>query len=158
MPKKSIKSWDDVDKTLKELAEFTNNIEIIETELSVKINDAQDKAAKLAFPLKEKIKQLEGQVSEFTEQHKNELDGRSKKLNFGQVGFRQSTRTELTAKSEEVIALLKQYKMTDCVEIKETVNKNAFKRYSDQELEKVGVKRIVEDNFFIKTLKGKLEP
>ncbi len=157
MARKAIKTWEDVDKALKEITECTNEIEVIETGLSVKINDAQDKATQLATPLKEKIALLEKQIQEFTERHKNDLDGKSKKLNFGLVGFRQSARTELVGKVEEVISALKKFKMTDCIELKETVNKNILKKYSDQELEKVGAKRITEENFFFKIVKGKVQ-
>lgn len=154
---KAMLSWDEVDKALKEISECTYKIEGIETELSTKINDAQDKAAKLAAPLKEKRTLLEKQVQTFTENHKGDLDGKSKKLNFGQVGFRKSVKTELINKTDEVITALKKFKMTDCIEVKETVKKISLKKYSDQELEKVGAKRVTEENFFLKITKGKVQ-
>lgn len=155
MVKEAISTWDEVDNALKEISENTNEIEIIETELTEKLTNAQDKAAKLASPLKEKMKFLEDRIKDFVEKNKNDLDGKSKQLNFGQVGFRKSVKTELTGKLEDIINSLRKHKMNDCIEIKESVNKNIMKKYTDYELEKVGVKRVAEENFFIKLTKGK---
>jgi len=157
MPQKVIATWDDVDKSLKEISEITNEIKAIESDLSAKLAEAQEMAVKLTTPLKAKIKLLEERIKSFTETNMHELNGKSKKLNFGQVGFRKSVKTEFLVKVDELIVLLKKHKMLDCIEIKESVSKNSMKRYTDQELERVNVRRVAQENFFIKLTKGKTE-
>lgn len=74
---------------------------------------------------------------------KTELDGKSRDMNFGMVGLKQSTRLSYsTAKTKEIIKKLKQYNMTYCIHTDEKIKKEGMKQYSNKELARAGVKRM----------------
>ena len=82
--------------------------------MNIKINAAKIEAEKLGKSLKTAITVLSAQVKSFTEANKDDLDGRSKDMNFGAVGFRLSSRiTYSPSKTAEIIKALKDHEMTE---------------------------------------------
>lgn len=152
-----LKSWDEVDRALREIGECEIAIETLEADMNREINDAKAKAEKVAKPLKTAITVLEAQIKLFVEDNKNGLEGKSRDLNFGTVGFRRSTSISYsTAKTAEVLEALKERGMTDCIIVKESVNKDALKLHTDKEIEQVGAKRKIVDNFYYDTDREKI--
>ena len=144
-----LKSWDDVNKALKEIGECEIGIETLEADMNREINDAKAKAEKLGNPLKTAISVLEAQIKAFVEENKDDMEGRSKEMNFGTVGFRKSTRISYsTKKTDEILEKLKKYNMLNCINVKESINKEALILYPVKEINKVGAKKIEEDNFY----------
>lgn len=144
-----LKSWDEVNKSLKTIGECEIAISTIEAEMNLKINDAKTEADKLIKPLKEQIKTAKEQVEGFTEEHKADIEGKTKQLTFGRCGFRQSTTVSVpTKKIEKIIANLKKFGMENCIKISETVNKDVLSTYSDKDIAKVGATKKVEDKFW----------
>ncbi len=153
-----LKSWDEVDRALREIGECEIGIETIEAEMNMAINDAKIKAEKLGKPLKTAITVLEAQIKAFVEESKSSMESKSRDMNFGIVGFRQSTSISYSAsKTAEILEDLKKYGMTDCILIKESINKDVLKLRTDKELNKVGVKRKVVDNFYYETDREKIK-
>ena len=54
-------------------------------------------------------------------------------------------------KVEKLIKALKSYKLEECITYEETINKDAIVELGDAELVKLGLKRVVKDNFRIET-------
>lgn len=153
----ALSAWDDVDKCLRDIGECELAMGELEAEMNIAINDAKEKAAKLAKPLQDNITRLESMIKEFVEDNKSEIEGKSKQLNFGKVGFRQSTSVSVPAKRlEAIIKNLKKFGMEDCIIIKETVNKEILVRYNEKDIAKVGASRKVEDKFWLEADKEKL--
>uniref|UniRef100_UPI003D08A498 host-nuclease inhibitor Gam family protein n=1 Tax=Caloranaerobacter sp. DY30410 TaxID=3238305 RepID=UPI003D08A498 len=84
------------------------------------------------------------------------LNGKTKVLNFGRTGFRKSTKIVLR-KVENVIKNLKALNMLDCIKVKESVNKEVLKKYSDEEIARVGAIKKVEDVFWYEVDREQLQ-
>lgn len=163
MPKKSKKAeptlatWDDVDRCLREIGECEIAMGEIEAEMNIAINEAKEKAAKMGKPIQTNLVKLEAMVREFVEEQKAEMDAKSKQLNFGRVGFRQSTSVSIpTKKLDSIIKNLKKFGMEDCIITKETVNKEVLVRYPEKDIAKVGAARKVEDKFWLEADREKI--
>ena len=60
--------------------------------MSRRIDAVKAEYTKSAEPLQKRVKQLETDVQEYVEAHREDMAGKSRQLTFGRVGFRQSTR------------------------------------------------------------------
>jgi phage host-nuclease inhibitor protein Gam len=152
----ALKSWTEVDDTLREIGRIDLEIESMEAEYNRKITDLKEELANQAQPLQERKAFLERLVKEFAETHKDGLDGKkSRELNFGRIGFRQSTKVILR-NVKAIIAALKARGMTDCIVIKEEVSKDTLKKYDPATVEAVGAKIKTEDVFWYEVNRDKL--
>jgi phage host-nuclease inhibitor protein Gam len=152
----TLKNWDDVNLNMKEIGECQMEIDKIEAEMNAKISDIKLEAEMEAKHYKESIKKLELQIKDFVEMSKAELDGKSKVLNFGKTGFRKSTKI-VTRGVNKIIKNLKAFNMKDCIKIKESINKDVLKKYSDEDIAKVGAMKKVEDVFWYEVDREKLK-
>ena len=151
-----LKSWDDVDITMKEIAECELEIEKITTDMNQKIHDIKLESDMKAKQFQERIERLGIYVKDFVEDNKAELDGKTKQLNFGKTGFRLSTKLVLK-KVDQVLENLKKLKMDDCIIVKESVNKDVLKKYHEADIIKVGGTLKKEDIFWYETEREKLQ-
>lgn len=151
-----LQSWEEVDAVLKEIAENEMEIEAITTDMNKEIHDIKQIAEEKSKKHQERIKVLSLYVQEFTERNRDEIKGKTKVLNHGSVGFRQSTKVVLS-KVEQIIEKLKKFKMTDCINVKETVNKDVLRKYPADDILKVGGSLKVEDVFWYETDREELE-
>lgn len=151
-----LKNWEDVDLTMKEIAECEMELENITTSMNQSLHDIKLEAEMTAKPLQDRIQKLGLYVKEFVEEHKAELDGKTKQLNFGKTGFRLSTKI-VFKKAEAVIEKLKQFKMDDCLIVKESINKDVLKKYPEADIIKVGGSLKKEDTFWYETEREKLQ-
>lgn len=151
----AIKSWTEVGDVLREIGQIDLEIEGMEAEYNRKITGLKEELANQAQPLQERKAFLERLVKEYAESHKDGLDGKSRELNFGRIGFRQSTKVILR-NVKAIIAALKAKGMTDCIIIKEEVSKDALKKYDPATVEAVGAKIKTEDVFWYEIKRDKL--
>lgn len=151
-----LKSWNEVDQALKEIAECESCLEEITVELNRNIADAKAKAEAQARPAHDRIKQLECDVKEYVTQHRDEIGGKTKLLNFGKTGFRLSTKVMIPSVAD-VIAAIKRLGFTDCLTVKESVNKDALRKRSSNDILKTGAYLKSTDEFWYETDKEKLK-
>lgn len=152
-----LQSWADADRSMKKLAECALALDTIEAEMNMKINDAKEEAKRLAAPLQIVIAEQERLLQDFTEGHRAELDGKSKQLTFGQVGFRQTTSVSVPSKKlEKVLENLKKFGMENCIKVTESVNKNVLATYAAKDIAKVGASVKTTDKFFCEPDKEKV--
>ncbi|MGN1144894.1 MAG: host-nuclease inhibitor Gam family protein [Acetatifactor sp.] len=151
LEKASLKTWNEVDEALKVIAEAQNEISIVESTMNMQIDAIKSVSDEKIKGYRDEIKKQELLIKEFTTGSKDELDGKSKELTFGKVGFRKSTKVVLPKALERVIASLKKNGMEDCVVLKETVNKDMLKTYPEKDILKVGASLKVEDAFWYET-------
>ncbi len=149
-------SWEEVDGCLKQIADAENEIKSIEADMNKRIAEIKKTAEEEAKQHKETIKQNEGKIKEYTTAHRNELTGKSRSLTFGRVGFRISTRLLLPSAVNEVILKLREHGMLDCINVKETVDKDAVKNYSEEDIMKIGGYLQKNDTFWYETEKDAL--
>ncbi len=138
----SLKSWEDVNDALRQIAEATIALGDIQSEMQKQVVGAQKAAEEQSKPYKDLIAKLEREIKDFVTEHRGEMGKtKSKTLTFGEVGFRLSTSISLPRakeKLEEIIRRLKARKMMDCVVVKETVSKDALKKYGKDTVNAVG--------------------
>ena len=151
-----LKSWDEVDSCLKAMGDAENEISKIEAEMNKQIAEIKKAAEENAKEHKEVIKQNEGKIKEFTGAHKEELKGKSKMLTFGTVGFRISTRLLLPSAVGDVILKLRERGMLDCINVKESVDKDAIKKYGEEDIIAIGGYLQKNDTFWYETDKDAL--
>ena len=155
-----LKNWAEVDAALREIAEKELIIEDIEGEMNKQINGIKKSSELEAKPHQDRISKLGQDIREFVTEHKEEIEGKTKALNFGSTGFRMSTSVIIPKAKEKVEAIIKSLKirkMTDCINIEEKVNKEVLKKYSEDEIIKVGAKLKKEDVFWYETAREKLK-
>lgn len=156
----AFKNWSEVDVALREIAEKEIQIEEIEGDMNKQINGIKISAGLEAKPLQDRIDKLGKDIKEFVTEHKDELDGKTKALNFGSTGFRLSTSVIIPRGKEklgEIIKSLKIRRMSDCINVVETVNKEVLKKYGEDEVIKVGARLKKEDIFWYETAREKLK-
>lgn len=155
-----LKSWEDVDDALKEIAEAELDIVDIEGEMNKQIQGIKLTAAQEAKPIQDRITSLGKDIKAFVEEHRGELDGKTKTLNFGKTGFRMSTKVILPKAQEKLAAIIKSIKarkMADCIVTTETINKDVLKKYTEDEIIRVGASLKKEDTFWYETDREKLQ-
>ena len=154
-----LKNWNEVDAALKEIAEKEILIEEIEGEMNKQINGIKISSGLEAKPHQDRISKLGNDVKEFVTEHKEEIEGKTKTLIFGKTGFRLSTSVSIPRAKDKVEAIIKSLKirkMTDCINVVESVNKEVLKKYSEEEIIKIGGKLKKEDVFWYETAREKL--
>ncbi len=120
-------------------------------------NDARIDAVKAEYtksaePLQKRVKQLETDVQEYVEAHREDMAGKSRQLTFGRVGFRQSTRLILAnAKVPQAIATLLAMGRRELVKTEQKLDKEALKQQPEEVLEAVGAYLKTTDEFFYDT-------
>ncbi|MCL2188468.1 MAG: host-nuclease inhibitor Gam family protein [Defluviitaleaceae bacterium] len=146
----SLQNWDEVDDCLREICEVGIAISTITADMNIAINDAKEVAKGLSDPLEKRKEQLAATVKSFVEAERANMEGKTKTLNFGKVGFRQSSSVSVpTSKLNSILKNLRDFGMVDCIAVKETVNKEVLEKYTDDEIASVGATRKVEDKYFM---------
>lgn len=152
-------SWEDVNSAMQEILECEGSLAEINAELNRQIAATKTMMEVDANPLHEQIKRLEYDIKDFVVRHRNDIEGKTKQLNFGRTGFRLSTSlvvpTNMTA---DVIANLKRYNMTDCITVKESVNKEILKQYKSEDILKTGATLKSSDDFWYEVDRESLTP
>lgn len=154
-----LQSWDEVDAALKEIAEKEIEIEEIEGDMNKQINGIKKSAGLEAKPLQDRIDKLGKDIKEFVTEHKEEMDGKTKLLNFGKTGFRLSTSLSIPKakdKLERIISKLRKRKMDDCIIVKESVNKDVLKKYDENTIVEIGGTLKKTDTFWYETEREKI--
>jgi phage host-nuclease inhibitor protein Gam len=155
------KTWADVDDALKKIAEAELDLVDIEGEMNKQIQGIKLTASQEAEPINDRIASLGKDIKAFVEEHRDELDGKTKMLNFGKTGFRLSTKVVLPKPKEKLAAIIKSLKarkMTDCIVTVENINKDVLKsKYTEDEIIRVGASLKKEDTFWYETDKEKLQ-
>lgn len=154
-----LNSWEDVDHAMHQILLAQSSIEEVNAQLNRSISEAKKAAEVASKPAREKIAELELQIREFVVRNRNTIKGKSKKLNFGQTGFRLSTKLVVpTSKATDIIAACKKFKMQDCVTVKESINKEALKRYPLEKILQVGASLKSTDEFWYEVATEEIAP
>lgn len=144
-----ISSWDDVNLWLKRLGEIHIATEDLEGRMTLEINTIKDAYAPHYADMAAEKKIIEAAIKEFVEANKAEfLKIRTKTFDFGTVALRVTKKIAIR-NVKAVIAAIKGLGWMQCIRIKEEPDKEALDGLSDQELARIGVKRVVEDKLRI---------
>lgn len=157
----TLKSWEDVNDALRQIAEAQIALGDIESDMQKQIIGAQKVAEEQSKPIKDAQARLEREIKAFVTEHRDEM-GKAKTmtLTFGEVGFRLSTSISLPRakeKLEEIIRRLKSRQMHDCIVVKEKISKDALKKYGEDTVNAVGATWKQSDVFGYEVNIAKLE-
>ena len=147
----ALKSWEDVNDALRQIAEAQITLGDIESEMQKQIVGAKKAAEQQSKPYNDRVAKLEREIKDFVEDHREDMGkAKSKVLTFGEVGFRLSTSVSLPKakeKLEESIRRLKARQMMDCSVVEEKVSKEALKKYGEDTVAAVGATYKQKDVF-----------
>lgn len=156
-----LKSWEDVNDALRQIAEAQIALGDIESEMQKQVLGAQKIAEAESKPYQDSIGKLEREIKDFVSDHREDMGKtKSKLLTFGEVGFRLSTSVSLPRakeKVEEIIRRLKARQMTDCIVVEEKVSKEVLKKYGEDTVNAVGATWKQKDVFGYEVNIAKLE-
>ena len=146
-----IKDWSDADKIVRNVGILQQ--QIIEAEASAKEEIDRIKAglAKKVKPWQDNIKLNVSSIEAFAESHKTDFKKqRSRKLNFGVIGWRKSTSVSIKKTTLELIKkAFSTAKQKVYIRTKETVDKDALAKLTDEQMASVGARRKEKDVFFV---------
>ena len=124
-----LKDWAEVNDALRSIHEYEHALTEMGVDMSRRIDAVKAEYTKSAEPLQKRVKQLETDVQEYVEAHREDMAGKSRQLTFGRVGFRQSTRLILAnAKVPQAIATLLAMGRRELVKTEQKLDKEALKQ------------------------------
>lgn len=144
-----LKSWQDVDDTLRQIAVLNRQLAAIEAKQNERIDRIKHETAEQADPVRATLKALGADLKDYAERHREAFGGaKTRALTFGRVGFRQSTRLVI-ANVANTLQALRELGLIAFVRSKHEPDKEAMReRLSDDELEAVGARRHTADEFW----------
>lgn len=164
----TIDSFEKLDKTVSTIASHQEAIERIKLKMESNIAAEKLKAAEAIAPLQARIKELSLAAGIYAQDNREELlqgEAKSRELTLGVIGWRLSTTIKVKSKFNWSKILLsiqglqqteefKKLNLPDAIRIKEAeVNKDALYKWPDDQLAKVGARRVIADEFYIEIKK-----
>lgn len=145
----ALADWAAVDGALRDIRECEHALTELGVDRDRRIDAVKDEYSKMALPLQNRIKKLEGDVKVYVDAHRAEMIGKSRTLNFGTVGYRISSKLILpAAKAAEAIAALKALGRKEFVKTTETLDRAALLRQPAEFLEQIGAYIRQSDEFY----------
>ena len=145
----ALTDWAAVDSALRDIRERQHALTELSVDRDRRIDAVKDEYSKMALPLQNRIKKLEGEVKVYVDAHRAEMTGKSRTLNFGTVGYRISSKLVLPAtKAAEAIAALKALGHKEFVKTTETLDRAALSRQPAEFLEQIGAYIRQSDEFY----------
>lgn len=144
-----LRDWAAVDTALRDLKECRHTLAEMSIDLDRRVDSLKDEYNRNAQPVQNRMKRLEADIKEFVDAHRAELDGKSRALVFGKVGYRSSSRLMLApAKVAEAIAALKALGRKELIKTTETLDREALKKEPTEVLESIGAYIRTRDEFY----------
>lgn len=146
-----VADWDDADRMVREMGDLQTQVKQAEQSAKDDINETKADLAEKVKPLQEQIKGCVQTLEAFAVNRKADFKGnKSRKLNFGVVGWRKSTSISIKKTTLELIKkVFSKAKAAHFIHTKETVDKEALAKLTDKDLTSVGARRKVKDDFFV---------
>ncbi|MCF8719247.1 host-nuclease inhibitor Gam family protein [Nitrospina gracilis] len=147
-----IYSIEEANEALRLIAESQRFIAEKTGDMNERIDAIKKETAEVIESRSQEITRRELGLQAFAETRKETMfdKARSKTLTFGVIGFRKSTQLKTLSKVtwKKVLEALKRRKDKAGIRIKEEVDKDELHKWSEPQLEKVGVYKKSEDVFY----------
>jgi len=143
--------WEDADTMVSDIAAARLAIQKAEQRASDSIKIIKSRLADTVKPFQEEIKVDCLSLDAFAVEHESDFGNkRSRKLNFGTIGWRKSTSISVKKTTlEKIKEVFSPAKAKSLLHIKETPNKEALAKLTDEQLVRVAARRKVTDDFFV---------
>jgi phage host-nuclease inhibitor protein Gam len=147
----AIDDWQQADEIIRTIGDLKLQIIAAEKKAKDDIDEIKVEMLEMTKLLQNSIKQHTTSLEAFAmAQRKDFKDQKSKKLNFGILGWRKSTSIKI---SKDTLELIKKTfsaaKVKIYVRIKETIDKEQLTKLSDEQLENIEAERLVKNIFFV---------
>lgn len=146
-----IKTWEDVNDALRQIAEATIALGEIESDMNKQILGAKKIAEEQSKPYSDRIGTLEREIKDFATEHRSDMGKlKSMVLTFGTIAFRKTTSISLPKAKEKLDGIIRQLKnrqMLDCIVVEEKVSKEVLKKYGADTVNAVGATWKEKDEF-----------
>lgn len=145
----NIKDWADVEGALENIGMLDLRISELSSALGRKLYELLGEYSGEISELGNRRSSIESAVQLFCLLSKSEFaKKRSKRFHYGRIAFRTAERIEIPDELQSAAAAtLKKLGFSECIEIRERLDKGALKRLSDADLARCGIKRLREDHF-----------
>lgn len=147
----AIADWQQADEKLKSLGDLINTIAVAESVAKDEIDRIKEDLKQITAPAAAQIEVLTASLQAFCAAHAEDFAGaKSRKLQFGTVGWRASTAIKVS-NAKDTVELLKTVfgkKAEAYLRIKEEPDKDCLARLTDEQLDAVGCRRENRDVFF----------
>ena len=145
----ALADWGAVDSALRDIRECQHTLAEMSVQRDRQIDSIKADYTQAALPLQNRLKALESDVKAYVDMHRAELDGKSRTLTFGTVGYRVSSKLMLASgRVAEAIATLKALGHTELVKTTETLDREALRRQPGELLQQVGAYIRTVDEFY----------
>lgn len=146
-----IKTWEDVNDALRQIAEATIALGEIESDMNKQILGAKKIAEEQSKPYSDRISTLEREIKDFATEHRSDMGKlKSMVLTFGTIAFRKTTSISLPKAKEKLDGIIRQLKnrqMLDCIVVEEKISKEVLKKYGADTVNAVGATWKEKDEF-----------
>lgn len=151
LPLLPVPDFKHADLSIRRIGQLQGKIAQFEEDTKETINKAKKDLADKVKPLQEKITQHYESLEAFATTHRAEFKKqKSRKLNFGVLGWRKSTKIKTT---KNTLGLIKEFltktMQKSCIRVKESVDKDALAKLTDEQLASVKARRDEKDVFFV---------
>lgn len=146
-----IANWNEADNFVREVGDLQLKINQAEATTKDKIDEIKAELVEEVKPHQEAIKLHVQSLEAFAVTHRAHFKKqRSLKLNFGKLGWRKSTSISIKKNTLELIKqVFSKAKAAACIHVKESADKEALIKLTDEQLASVGARRKEKDVFFV---------
>lgn len=150
----NIADWPQADQLVRELGEIQMNITAAEHKAADDINEIKLELEGKVNQLQDRQNYIIKSLEEFALSRTKDFgEARSKKLDFGTLGWRMSTAIQIAGTTLEWIKVrLSSAKVKMCIRVKESVDKEALAKLTDEELASIKARRKTKDAFFVEPI------
>lgn len=143
-------NWAGADYVVQRIGALQRDIENAEATAQKKIDAIKADLAEAVAPAQGAIKDYTESLEAWAMLHLADFEGKqSRQLNHGQLGWRRSTLITIDKDAIDLIKIAFGKKAKEYLHIKETPDKEALARLTDDELKSVGARRKHKDVFFV---------
>ncbi len=141
-----IKDLTECNTVLFKLAHYRAKLQEEEDGYKRAVNTYKEITQRRMEPIVEEIKKYEGWLAQYAKAHPEHFEKKKTvELIFGMFGFRKTTKISVTQKT---LGLLKHLGFETGIRIKESVDKEALRGFTDAQLDQVKAKRVEKDEFW----------
>jgi len=148
----AVTGWHHADELLRQIGDAQLAIQEAEAEAAQSIAEARSILTDASKPHQDLIKQITKGLEAFATRSRHDFEDRkSKDLTFGTLGWHLSK--SISVKKDTTLELIKQVfkrRAKQYIHIKETPDREALAKLTDEQLAAVKARRIVKDDFFVK--------
>jgi phage host-nuclease inhibitor protein Gam len=154
----ALTSWEEADQAMLRMGQIDMAVEGAEAMIQTTINEAKAALDDMTKPLLTEKKALVAQLQQFAEARRADLgDKKSRRLVFGELGFRLSTRLKMLLKRPQIIERLKALDLTACLRVKTEIDAKRLAEQPKDILKGVGCELEVVDAFWAEPDRAKIE-